>query len=84
MIHETTYKGHNIKVEYDNAMFAEHVRVYHNGVLTEDYIQPYGKSTCKYLRNCGEYGFLSCGEMMSTAAHLYEELCKRYHKTFNY
>lgn len=70
-------------IQYDTAMHGEHVRVYRDGRLFEHYIQSHGKTTCAVLRNCGEYGFLPCGEMMNTAAHLYEILCEQYRKTFN-
>lgn len=85
---ETIYltPDHNnaVTIQYDTAMFAEHVRVYRNGILSEHYIQRHGKSTCNFFRNCGEYGILPCGETMNTAAHLYTILCEQYRKTFNY
>lgn len=78
MIHETTHNGHALRIEFDSAMFGDHVRIYRNSLLTEHYIQAHGKNTCNLLRNCGEYGILPCGEVMNTAAHIYAIMCARY------
>ena len=78
MIHETTHNGHALRIEFDSAMIADHVRIYRDGLLTEHYIQAHGKSTCNLLRNCGEHGILPCGEVMNTAADIYAIMCARY------
>lgn len=79
MTHEAQHNGHAVIIEYDNtAMFAEHVRIYRDGVLIEHYQQMRDKSTCNLFRNCGEYGLLSCGEIMNTAADIYAQMCAKY------
>ena len=77
MKYETTYNGHALRIEFDAAMHGNHVRIYRNGLLTEHYVQPHGKSTCNLLRNCGDYGILPCGEVMNTAADIYAQMCTR-------
>ena len=79
MRHEAQHNGHAVIIEYDNtAIFAEHVRIYRDGVLIEHYQQMRDKSTCNLSRNCGEYGLLSCGEVMNTAADIYAQMCAKF------
>lgn len=79
MRHETQHNGHAVIIEHDNtAIFAEHVRIYRDGVLIEHYQQMRDKSTCNLFRNCGEYGLLSCGEVMNTATDIYAQMCAKY------
>lgn len=79
MRHEAQHNGHAVIIEYDNtAIFAEHVRIYRDGVLIEHYQQMRDKSTCNLFRNCGEYGVLPCGEVMNTASDIYTQMCARY------
>lgn len=70
---EVTKHGRKYCYELSSGELATQLRVIIDGITTEIYSQSHGRKTCTLLRNCGEYGFLNCGEMMATAEHLYND-----------
>lgn len=68
---ERTKNGKKYCYELSSGELTTQLRVIVDGITTEIYSQAHTKNTCILTRNCGEYGFLPCGETMATAEQIY-------------